>query len=176
MFKAIDDVVEVDGFEVTARLEADDSCDTPWEREDGHGPVSEWTTRDKRPGERVLSSDRSSKRYYDVQEAIAIAKRDGWDAKPYGGTKGAKAVRAVEADFERLRQWCADEWRYVGVVLTVSKGGVTLNDHAASVWGIEDNTTDYLVEVANELLDEAVEAGRTAAAKVCDCSDAAYVG
>ncbi len=176
-FTAIGDEVAVNGFTVTARLEADDCGDCPWDREEGHGPVSEWTTRDKRPGERVLVTDRHSKRYYDVQGAMAVAKRDGWDAKPYGvGTAGERAARAVEADYERLRRWCADDWAYVGVVLTVSKGGVELSNHASSLWGIESDAGDYLAEVANELLAEAVEQGRELAKAVCECDEEAYVG
>lgn len=176
MFTAFDDEIEVDGFTVTARIEVDDGGECPWACEDGHGPVSEWTTRSKRPGERVLCEDRRSKRYYDVQEAMAIAKREGWDAKPYGGTAGEKAARAVEADFNHLRRWCDNQWQYVGVVLTVSKGGVELSDHAASLWGIESDAGDYLLEVANEMLDESLEQGRELAHAVCGCNDEAYAG
>lgn len=158
--------VKVGKLTVTATIERDDDMGEPWKEHDGHGPVSDWTSRDKAPGERVLYEDRGSKRYYDWQEAIKIAKRDGWDAKPYKtGTKGQQAARAVEADFQRLRAWCQDDWCWVGVRLSVSKGGVTLDKYAASLWGIEsdsndfgDDNYDYLTEVANELLPEALEA------------------
>ena len=85
----------------------------------GHGPVSEWTTRAKQLGERVLVEDRrGAKRYYDFAEAVRIAKRDGWDAPPLGeGTKGQRAARAAEADFNRLRGWCNGDWEYVGIVV-----------------------------------------------------------
>ncbi|RQH02741.1 hypothetical protein [Paraburkholderia dinghuensis] len=66
------------GYTFRVRVEADDSMGAPWEEHDGHGEVSGWTTRDKRPGEIVLSSDRWSKRYYDVQASMKIARRDGW--------------------------------------------------------------------------------------------------
>lgn len=86
----------------------------PWKESDGHGPVSEWTCRDKKAGEWVLCEDYPSRRYYDFAEAMRIAKRDGWGAPPYGvGTKGERAVRAVTADFEYLRRWCTDQWKYV---------------------------------------------------------------
>lgn len=70
----------IDGrtYRVRISVQFDEDHGAPWEEHDGHGPVSEWTTRDKRPGERVLVSDRGSKRYYDVQEANRIAKADGW--------------------------------------------------------------------------------------------------
>lgn len=156
---------DVGMLNVTARVVHDDHADPPWEMCDGHGPVSDWTSRDKRPGEVVLNRDHGSFRYYDWEEAIKIAKRDGWDAPPYGtGSKGQKAERAVKADFEYLQSWCRDEWHYVGIVLSVSKGDDTLDSHAASLWGIACNLPNrdnsYLLDLANELLDEAVEKGK----------------
>lgn len=152
------------GYELIARLEHDDHQDAPWDIECGHGPVSEWTTRAKKPGERVLCSDgrgrsrNGSRRYYDWAEAISIAKRDGWDAPPYGeGTKGQRAARAAEADFKRLRGWCEGDWEYVGVVVSVEQDGEEIELHAASLWGIESDCRDYLREVANELFDEVAE-------------------
>ena len=74
-------------------------------------------------------------------------------------------------DFEALRAWCADEWFYCGVVLSVSRAGIMLDEHAASLWGIEanhpgsDNT--YLTGVAEELAEEARGAGREAMSRLC---------
>ena len=91
----------------------DDCCEPPWEHSGWHGPVSEWTSRSKCPGEWILDEDGIVKRY-DFAEAMRIAKRDGWDAPPYGvGTKGERALRAVTADFEHLRRWCKGDWKYV---------------------------------------------------------------
>jgi hypothetical protein len=159
---------EVDGFTIEARTEYDDDATPPWEREDGHGAVSEWTTRDKRPGERVIASDRSHRRlYYDFAGAVETAKRDGWDSPPYdAGTRGERSVRAVEADFRYLQSWCNDDWHYVGVILSVSRNGVMLDKHAASLWGVEDSEPSYLQEVARELVDEAAQAGRDAMVKL----------
>ena len=46
-----------------------------------------------------------------------------------------------------------------------------LDDHAASPWGIEANYPDsdnaYLSKVAEELLPEALDAGRAALARLC---------
>lgn len=92
----------------------EDDCEPPWEHSDGHGPVSEWTSRSKCPGEWILDEDGIVKRYYDFEDAMRIAKRDGLDAPPYGvGTKGERALRAVTADFEHLRRWCKGDWKYV---------------------------------------------------------------
>lgn len=156
-------VANVDGFTITARLEADDDSGAPWAREDGHGDVSDWTNRAKAPGERVLCSDRGRFRYYDFAGAVARAKAEGWGSEGDEGlSRKAKAARAAEADFEHLEGWANDRWQYVGVVLTVARNGHDLDRWAASVWGIESSAGDYLTETAEELLDEALEAGRAA--------------
>lgn len=161
---------EVDGLTITARVEFDDTMGPPWEEHDGHGVVSEWRPlKSKKPSERVLHEDRGSARFYDWQQSIERAKRDGWDAPPYGeGTAGERAHRAVQRDFDSLKAWCNDEWHWCCVVLGVSKGGIEIDENAASLGGIEvnhphnDEGNDYLTEVANEMLDEAVEAGKKA--------------
>jgi hypothetical protein len=65
---------------------------------------------------------------------------------------------------EARKAWLNDEWHYCGVVLSVSRAGVLLDDHAASLWGIELNypggDNSYLTETANELLDEALDEAR----------------
>lgn len=158
---------EVGGFTLTARLE-DDHGDPPWEREDGHGPVSDWTSRPKRPGEWVLCSDRFSHRYYDAQAATEQAKAESWGPRDVytWATLAERAAIAVREDFEVLRAWCNDEWFYVGVVVSVSRNGIVLDDHAASLWGTECNypfsDNSYLTEVANDLIPEALDAAQTA--------------
>ena len=146
----------------------DHDSNEPWNECDGHGPVSDWTSRDERPGELVLNSDRGSKRFYDYAEACRIALRDGWNTAPYGvpgGTKRQRAARAAMADFERLRDWCSDRWHWCGVVV------VLLDDEGekldrASLWGIESDAGQYLDEVAAELADElAASAAEKATAK-----------
>ena len=63
----------------TVEIEPDFDQTAPWDNEDGHGPVSNWTRSGKAPGQLVLNEDRDgSKRYYDFAEACRIAKRDGW--------------------------------------------------------------------------------------------------
>ncbi|MGB3456538.1 MAG: hypothetical protein WBG08_11445 [Litorimonas sp.] len=76
----------------------------------------------------------------------------------------SKAGRIIEA-------WRKDEWFYCGLVLTVSRDGVTLDDHAASLWGIEANypgsDNAYLTEVAADLLPDALYEARAALARLC---------
>lgn len=164
MFQDIDDTIERDGFTLRARIEHDSDTGAPWE-EHGHGPVTDWTRRDKLPGELLLCNDGRQKRFYDFAEACRIARRDGWNAAPYqveGETPRQRAARAALADYKHLRGWCNDSWGWCGVVVTASRAGVELG--RASLWGIESDA-GYLVEVANELAGEAVA---EAAAKVTE--------
>ena len=142
-------------------FEYDDDATPPWERADGHGPVSDWTSRDKKPGEWVLSSNRGFKHFYDAAEATRIAKRDGWGigkearaelAAKLGRapTKGEVTAEAVRRDFEFLRGWCTDEWHYVGVcVRHVSQDADQRYIYA--LWGIESESADCLTETAHDL-------------------------
>ena len=70
-----------------------------------------------------------------------------------------------------MEAWRKDEWFYCGIVLSVSREDVVLDSHAASLWGIEANYPDsdnsYLNTVANELLPEALDAGRAAIQRLC---------
>lgn len=167
-------VAEIDGFTVTATIHLDDDTTPPWEREDGHGAVTNWTSRPKAPGERVLSSGRRESRFYDFAGAVQIARRDAWGVpggRLEGESVGAYAVRAVERDFEALKAWCADEWFYCGVALQVSRAGVDLTgEFDVALWGIEanylDSGNDHLTENANELLGEALKVARLALARL----------
>jgi hypothetical protein len=139
------------GAEYVAELHLDDTCETPWDREDGHGPVTGWQRRAKLPGEMVLCEDRGARRFYDFAEACRIAQRDGWDAPPYRtGTKRQRAARAALADFNRLRDWCNDEWHYLGVIVRHADACQCCGE-SESLWGIESDAHDYLREVAREL-------------------------
>jgi hypothetical protein len=51
----------------------------------------------------------------------------------------------------KIKQWRNGDWFFVGVVISVSKNGVSLEEHAASLWGIECNynrhSNKYLADV-----------------------------
>lgn len=158
-----DSVTLPDGFILTFQSEYDSDHGAPWEEECGHGPVSDWTSRDKHPGERVLCSDRRSKRFYDFAGAMVIAKRDGWGLAPeelaalasrLGRTPTGGEIReaAVRADFDHLSGWANDRWHYVGVILTLSDPDGKEVDQL-SLWGVED-CGDYHQTVAEELAGE----------------------
>ncbi len=101
------DIIEHDGARFRVEFPFDDSGDTPWERDDGHGEVSDWKRHafgqgskpPKRPGELILCWDNGSYRTYDFKGACEIARRDGWGwlpgtlqtSEPVPGTWQAKA-------------------------------------------------------------------------------------
>lgn len=148
------------------KLEHDDYGGMPWKRDDGHGPVTDWTTADKAPGQMLLARDGSLFRlYYDFAEATRIAKAEGWGladqdlaalAEKLGRQPTRKQIvrEAVLQDFDRLRRWCQDEWCYVGVVVQeLDEDGRPLPGEA-SLWGIESDSREYHREVAEELAEE----------------------
>jgi hypothetical protein len=170
------DTFERNGRTFRVKIEHDDDGAAPWERADGHGPVSDWTRRDKRPGEWVLSSDRNSKRYYDAQDAARLARVDGWglddEARAELAAKlgrepkpGEVRAEAVRRDFEFLRRWCADQWHYVGVTVSHVQSG---NDE--SLWGIESDADEYIMETAHELADQ-IAAGLPPVPDGWDCNE-----
>lgn len=163
-----------DGAEFTAcglrfivNIEQDEDSSAPWDKEDGHGPVGEWTSRDKKPGEWVLSGERGSKRFYDAAEAMRIAHKDGWGlAEKYISeltakhgrtpTKGEITAEAVRRDFEYLRGWCNDEWHYVGVCVRHATQDADAR-YSNALWGIESLSDEYISEVAHQLAGECAQ-------------------
>lgn len=66
---------------------------------------------------------------------------------------------------EQIEAWQNRGWSFVGIVLSVWLDDLCIDDHAASLWGIDCNLTDdnsYLTECANELMHEAVPAADAA--------------
>ena len=133
---------EVAGFEITARIVRDDCPDAPDERQDGF-----WPSLYKDAPGFIGPGPNYRQRFAEAQAR-------------------AKAVMAA---------WRKDEWFYCGIVLSVALEGVTLNAHDASLWGVEANYPDsdnaYLTQVAQELLPEALDAGRAAARRLCAALD-----
>jgi hypothetical protein len=77
----------------------------------------------------------------------------------------AKAQRVMKA-------WLNDDWFYCGVAVTVSRNDVELTQrYNHALWGIEcnspDSDNDYLRDVANELLSEAIDDAKAVLANLC---------
>jgi len=140
----------------------DGDAGAPWDNDDCHGPVSDWVTRNKRPGELVLSVNGKCKRFYDFQAAIKAQRevmRDRWYI-PKGRTRqddGYDLVCTVMSDYEYLRDWCNDEWHYMGIVVfPLTADGDELRSKSQSLWGIEsDSDAAYIQEETEYLLREA---------------------
>ena len=146
--------IEISGLKFRVEHERDNDMDAPWKEHDGHGPVSDWANRNKKPGELILNESRWSKKYYDFQEACKIALRDGWDAKPYNTgneTKRQQAAKAARADFEHLRAWCADEWHWCGVIVKLLDDDGEETGEDESCWGYESDDEEYLASEARNM-------------------------
>jgi len=154
------------GYSVRICVEADQYADPPWDMSDGHGPVSDWRPKEsKRPGERVLCEDHGHARFYDFAAAVKIARRDGWGTRGDGGlTKGAKAAYAVERDFEFLRGWCRDDWRYIVVGVEVSRNGAVLEtDYCGGIEDCGDYWREHAAVHARYVIERDIKARRAAA-------------
>lgn len=150
-------VIQIADVEMTFAVEIHEDHDhaAPWVECDGHGPVTGWLTRDKRPDEMVLNTDRGQKRFYNFKDACRIALRDGWGCKDLDGTetKRQKAAKAAMADFEYLRAWCNNDWSYVGVEVTLLDSEGNKTEVSESVWGVESHNDDVRSQ-AETLADE----------------------
>jgi len=155
---------EIAGRKYQVKTFYDSHMGAPWLEHDWHGPVTEWESRDKAPGELILSEDRDgSKRFYDFGAAVAMARRDGWsaneadyDAHKAGTlTAGERAERAARADYERLRGWCNDSWHWIGIqVAPLCDCGEAVEDKAESLCGIESDCGDYFDSIVSELVEQ----------------------
>lgn len=144
------------GVTMQVIVEHDDDMREPWKEHDGHGPITDWTRRDKKPGERVLAQDRGARRLYDFAAAVRKARAEGWDAPPYGGTSGERAARAAESDFQRLRAWCNSEWHWIvlGVRLLDSDGEELAREYLGGIESDGDHWREQAAEIGQQLLDD----------------------
>lgn len=151
---------EMDGYEIRIDIHHDEDMGPPWEEHDGHGVVTDWQHRDEEPGELELCCDHGARRFYDLNETMKLAKRDGWGlsdeekaklAAKLGRKPTAKEIRveAVRRDYEYLRAWCNDEWSWAGYITKIeTPDGQIIS--GGSCWGFDDQ--EYML---SEALDEA---------------------
>src|SRR3546814_20398123 len=112
-FTDLDEAIQIDGFTLTASTVHDDSMGAPWEEHDGHGEVTDWTRRDKAPGELILSDDGGSKRFYDFQGACEKARAEGWGPAAHSltfaqGSNGLGRATARRYEGRELRDFRSD--------------------------------------------------------------------
>ena len=63
-----------------------------------------------------------------------------------------------------IKRWEADEWYYVGIVVSAEYKGWLLEDPVASLWGLEcglaEDSGDYLSEIAAAMLVEELQVAK----------------
>lgn len=158
------------GVTFTCQLQRDEDHGPPWEDDDGRGIVTAWIDRLDRDAAdaaqlRILSSDHGRARYFDQLATLQKATRDQWGLGPEAMqellaefTQYTEATipreividRAVQLEYQFLRDWCEDRWEYVGVIVTLDGA----HGIERSLWGIESSEQDYLNETARELAEE----------------------
>lgn len=148
----------VDGRRFRLIVEHDGDMREPWKEHDCHGVVSEWTTRKKKPGERILVQGGGSYHYYDVQASMQRACKDWFPP----GVSREQVARSVEADFKRLRAWCNDEWHWAWIRVMLLDGKDA--GKSESLGGLESDDEQHISEeahnLARELLHRVVTEGK----------------
>lgn len=153
------DAFQVDGLSFSVQFHEDTDAGYPWTDDCGCGLVRKSSNphtesrSDKKPGERPLNSpDRNQYQfYYDWQEAVRIAKADGWNTEPFDAPN--RALRAVQQNFDYCRAYLANDWRYVGVIverLDADGNPTDTPGESDSLWNVE-TFNDYHVDTAYEL-------------------------
>lgn len=155
-------LMNIHGVWFAVEMFYDHATRAPWANCDGHGPVRAGarSARAKTPGERPFGA-----RYlYDWAEAIKLAKRDGWGVAPAKRpanwetlTAKQRVELAVKHDFDYLRGWAEDEWRYmvIGVAFWETGGPITdltFADFCGGVETFEGYHEEYARESCVELL------------------------
>src|SRR5439155_21591731 len=100
------DTFEHEGYRFKFDVEHDADIGPPWKEFDNYGIVSEWTCRDKDPGERVLAKDHSGYRflYYDFEETMKLAAKDGWGLAPEDQKRLAEKLGRQPSNAEILAE------------------------------------------------------------------------
>jgi hypothetical protein len=84
-----------------------------------------------------------------------------------GEVSGVEFKCLYSAAEDRMEAWRNDDWRYVGIDVTIWRGSVQLTTtYANALWGIESDAGSYLTEVANDLLPDAMLEARAIAADI----------
>lgn len=143
------------GWKIKVEFQYDNDSGPPWENCDGVGVIEESRYRG-RPGEYgeyddwILNSDYGWYHYYDWKATLPEAIRDGWNTKPYHfANKREQAMAAMRSTCDYLREWCNNDWWYVGMIVTLlDQNDEELQEDAC--WGFESESMDYLCSEARD--------------------------
>lgn len=142
--------LEYQGKDYVVEIMQDDYQPKPWQEFDGHGEVSDWTSRDKTPGELILATHKGQKLYYDFQATTKRAKLEGWSVTTSENLTFKQRVRAaVLADFEHLQKFCDGRWYFAYLSVTDPRTGDTeaLGGIEYSEGGLQE-VENYALELA----------------------------
>jgi hypothetical protein len=164
--------VENNGRTYRVTIKHDQDTCAPWEEFDGMIDVERvsynygtYCGPSKKPGEYVFHrGDHGCYSYVvDMPRAIEKALSESWGvseavrsgvalAKGRPMTEREIAVYAVNQNIEFMRGWCADEWCYVGVCVSLLDED---GEHVAAAWAIESISGDYIKDdVIPELISQ----------------------
>lgn len=156
-----------EGITFRVKMDHDYDMGPPWEEGDDSDLVSDWTTRPKAPGERVLNRDRGSYRYYNFAEAVKRYTEQGRDPYAKGwrsdlgedATLGQVAARIAELNFIHYDHWCRDLWQWMvlSVEMLTKDGGTVGSEHLGGVSSEDHATiTEEAWDMAGQLIEDLV--------------------
>ena len=152
------------GYTVRVEFCPDDAGRLPWQEFDSHGDIrtaSSWYGHlEKKPGERIIHSERGDHWIYDVQGAIVKATHERWGIGPEETSKLTERLgrppsqreviaRAVALDMDYCAGWLDGRYSWCVVWATVLDsagievssdcvGGVEWDSHGANTYATED--------------------------------------
>lgn len=145
----------------------------PWEEFDGHGIIrhaySAWGRPDKKPGEKIIHSDRGDWWLYDVQASTEKARREKWGlaaeevakmAAKLGRapTQGEITAAAVARDADYCAGWLDGRYSWVCISAYVlgREGEEVESDHLGGVEWDNHGGNEYAEECAGEVVANAL--------------------
>jgi len=140
--------------------------EAPWDAEDipTSQIITEWTQRDKRPGELVLATDGRSKRYVDFAELCSYARAQQWSCEAARNltppvTPRQAAAMAARETFDDWKAWCNNEWHWCGITVTLldPQNDDEETTFTASLWGLRDDEDQVHEEVILDLVRDCLQ-------------------
>lgn len=150
------------GYSVRCKLADDDTGFAPWEQCEALAvPITlprYASTVDGELSGHMRIDTRDDVLYYPFADAVRKwrADNDQYCLKDGRAQRQAQAVAAARAEYDFFRSWLRENWSYVGVIVELldDDGAVIGSD---SLWGIESNSDDYLLETANDMAAQLID-------------------
>lgn len=149
------------GRTFNVEIVTDESMGMPWIEHDGHGIIehkfSPYGKPVKRAGQKIIYSENRDYWLYDIEATTKKAISEGWGLSQAAiqglsvrlgraPTKREIVAEAVQVDLDYCRSFLTGEQYFIGII-------VECEGFTDSLWGIESESTDYIEEVQNELIE-----------------------